>query len=131
MRKAHHLKRRRQWVFCCIERREALEGPASRVAQRIARIRRDENCGAYVLVSGQGEVHVLSEASLSTPSLVKEREADLIGLYAADTRAGPNPECPSAEQLEGDMTDHLESLGWFLEPAGEGGGHFMDSGDSE
>lgn len=110
-----HQARRGQKAFCTVDLVKGLTEYAQAVVDRIWRIRRDENCGSFVLANAQGEVHVLSEAGLSTAGIVRFREADIVGIYAADTKAGPNPIVPSIEQMVDDLRATFLSVG-FITP---------------
>lgn len=108
-----HQHRNGQKAFCVIDLRCGLTVYAQRVIERIWRIRRDENCGSYVLANGRGEVHVLSEAGLSTAGIIRRNGEDIVGLYAADTRQGRNPVIPPVEQMLGDLRERLIESGFI------------------
>lgn len=108
-----HQHRNGQKAFCVIELRCGLTVYAQQIVDRIWRIRRDENCGSYVLANEQGEVHVLSEAGLSTAGIIRRNGEDIVGLYAADTRQGRNPVIPPVEQMVGDLRERLIESGFI------------------
>lgn len=108
-----HQSRRGQKAFCTVELTQGLTQYAQAVVDRIWRIRRDENCGSYVLANGDGQVHVLSEAGLSTAGIVRRNEGGIVGIYAADTKSGRNPVCPSVEQMVDDLRATFLELGFI------------------
>lgn len=96
---------------------------AHAVVARIFRIRRDENCGSYVMARparwrGSMEVYVISEASLGGMSSVRQHPQWQVGRYAAGDRpADPVRRAawretlyPSVELIHGDLMQQALDL---------------------
>lgn len=94
-----------------------LQAIAVLVAQRVFVIRRDEGVGSYLMASPDGQVFVLSECSLGTQRMLRERPGWLVGCYAATPRPrGPDgkracPEFPTAPRVHDDLHQHFLDLG--------------------
>lgn len=99
-----------------------LQAIAVLVAQRVFVIRRDEGVGSYLMANPDGQVFVLSECSLGTQRMLRERPGWLVGCYAVTPRpTGPDgkrarPEFPTAPRLHEDLHQHFCDLG-LIAPA--------------
>lgn len=80
---------------------------ATKVANRIRGNRHAVNCGSFVIGTEDGRVFVLSEQGVTTPALVEQNLSGLVGLYAANTRDGKRVQCPTVEQINGDLRHHF------------------------
>lgn len=88
------------------------------VRQAVAAIRRKRTCGAYVYVTPDRRVHVLSEESAMAADWVLACVTYLVGLYCAQTvrlRNAPDgplgpPVTLGLDQLGEDLAEHLHAL---------------------
>jgi hypothetical protein len=84
---------------------------ATAAANRIKANRYDRQVGSYLFGDRDGRVFVLSEQSICVGPMLKDSPSSFVGLYAASTRDGKRPKCPSAEQIFEDLRQHFVDVG--------------------
>ena len=115
-REPRTLSPHRQWnralVPVCIASGQVdLHEIAELVVERIRRYRYATNAGSFVLATNEGRVFVLKEHGPTTAALIDAHPADLVGLYAANSRDGRRGRCPDADRILGDLLDHFSQQG--------------------
>ena len=110
----HRQMNRAPVPVCTATAQDDLAAVAALVVVRIRHNRYATNAGSFVLATNEGRVFVLKEHGPTTAALIDAHPADLVGLYAANSRDGRRGRCPDADRILGDLLDHFSQQGGVI-----------------